>query len=164
MGKKITVFYAHSSYDTAERIDEGCKDIKGLLRARGERAGKDLRVTIVPGRDDFKVHHKGGWDSWAKSVVTREHSITRKPYYDMIVIPTPFVGRATAQIVGSAIRAGRPVFLLCQHGERGDAPEIQRITQVYPYDEEDWAGGYRCDPDPQLKLPLKEKDNDDPNT
>tara|TARA_R110002012_G_scaffold9854_7_gene45848 strand:+ start:17160 stop:17654 length:495 start_codon:yes stop_codon:yes gene_type:complete len=163
MTKNITIFYAHSSYDTEDHINKACKKIKELIRARGERAGKDLKVTIVPGRDDFRVHHRGDWNSWAKSVTNREHSITRKPYYDMIVIPTPYVGRATAQVVGMAIRVGRPVFLLCQHEERGDAPEIQRITQVYPYDEEDWAGGYRCDPDPQLKLPLKEKSNASPN-
>lgn len=163
MSKKITVFYAHPSFDTEDKIEKDCGNIRKIIRARGERAGKDLKINIVPGREDFRVHHRGDWNSWAKGVIAREHSITRKPYYDMVVIPSPFVGRATAQIVGMAIRIGRPVFLLCQHKEREDSPEIQRITQVYPYDEEDWSGGYRCDPDPQLNLPFKEKDNGQPN-
>ena len=150
--------------DTATRIEEACKRIKEILRAKGERAGKDLKITIVPGRDDFRVHHRGDWTSWAKSVTQREHSITRKPYYDMVVIPTPYVGRATAQIVGMAIRVGRPVFLFCENSEKETVPTIQRITQVYPYDEDDWSGGYRCDPDPQLNLPFKENKNGNPNT
>lgn len=164
MTQKITIFYAHPSLDTEDRIEEACKRIKEILRAKGERAGKDLKITIVPGRDDFRVHHRGDWTSWAKSVARREHSITRKPYYDMIVIPTPYVGRATAQIVGMAIRVGRPVFLLCENSEKETVPTIQRITQVYPYDEDDWSGGYRCDPDPQLNLPFKENKNGNPNT
>jgi hypothetical protein len=160
----IRIFYAHSSFDSIDRVEEACKRIRAIFRAKGERAGKEMKISIVPGRDDFRIHHRGDWGAWTKGVVKREHSITRKPYYDMIVIPTPFVGRATSQIVGAAIRFGRPVFLLCEHAEKEGAPSIQRITQVYAYDEEDWQGGFRCDPDPQLKLPFKEENSDNPNT
>tara|TARA_R100000152_G_C6613863_1_gene66846 strand:- start:72 stop:527 length:456 start_codon:yes stop_codon:yes gene_type:complete len=139
----IRIFYAHASGDDSDVIAQGCAGIKELVRAKGERAGKDVKVTVVPGRDDFRAHCRGDWDVWAKSVVHREHAITRKPFYDLIVIPTPYVGRATAQIVNVAIRAGRPVFLLSNNSEGNSS--LERITQVYPYDIDDWQGGYRCE-------------------
>ena len=149
--KNIRVFYGHASGVSDESITEGCRKIQELVRAKGERAGEELKVSVVPGRDDFRIHNRGDWDVWAKSVTKREHAMTRKPYYDFIVIPTQYVGRATAQIVDKAVKAGRPVFLLSEE-------KLERITQVYPFDVDDWQGGFRCEPK-QLELPFKEKDN-----
>ena len=157
MSVVVTVFYAHSSGDDVKDIARGCSEIKELIRAKGERAGKDLRVSVVPGRDDFRVHNRGDWDVWAKSIVRREHAMTRKPFYSMIIIPSQNVGRATATIVGHAVKAGRPVFLFTEEG--GEWGRLQRITQVYPYDVDDWQGGYRCESERQLPLPFKENDD-----
>lgn len=154
---RVTVFYAHSSGDDAKAIAHGCKELRELIRAKGERAGKDLKVSVVPGRDDFRIHCRGDWDVWAKSIVKREHAMTRKAFYDMIIIPSQCVGRATAAIVGHAVKVGRPVFLFTDEG--GEWGRLQRITQVYPYDVDDWQGGYRCDPERQLPLPFKENDD-----
>ena len=93
-------------------------------------------MSVLPGRDDFRIHNRGDWDVWAKSIVKREHAMTRKPFYDMIIIPSQSVGRATATIVGHAVKAGRPVFLFTDEG--GEWGRLQRITQVYPYDVDDW--------------------------
>ncbi len=158
--KNIRVFYGHASGVSDESITEGCRKIQELVRAKGERAGEELKVSVVPGRDDFRIHNRGDWDVWAKSVTKREHAMTRKPYYDFIVIPTQYVGRATAQIVGHAVRVGRPVFLLSESSTPdGQNGKLERITQVYPYDVDDWQGGYKCVADRQLPLPFKEDED-----
>ena len=38
---RVTVFYAHSSGDDLKAIAHGCKEIRELIRAKGERAGKE---------------------------------------------------------------------------------------------------------------------------
>tara|TARA_R100000808_G_scaffold5066_1_gene15731 strand:- start:5882 stop:6346 length:465 start_codon:yes stop_codon:yes gene_type:complete len=154
MSRIIRVFFGHPRDLNDGEIAQGCSRIKEFIRAKGERAGKDLKVSVIPGRDDFQVHCRGDWDVWAKSVVHREHSITRKPYYDMIVIPSQYVGRATAQIVNLANKGGRPVFLLGQES-------LTRVSQVYPYDPDDWQGGFKCETEKQLPLPFKERQEDD---
>jgi hypothetical protein len=148
--KNIRVFYAHPSGEDEKTIAQTSIRIREFIRAKGERAGKDLKVSVISGRDDFRINCRGDWNVWAKSVVKREHAITRKPYYDFIVVPGTTVGRATAQIVDLAVRAGRPVFLLSEE-------KLERITQVYPFDVEDWQGGFRCEPQ-QLELPLGHKE------
>tara|TARA_R100001082_G_scaffold110514_1_gene90648 strand:- start:3412 stop:3882 length:471 start_codon:yes stop_codon:yes gene_type:complete len=151
--KLIRIFYAHPSGEDTETISQNSIRIQELIRAKGERAGKDLKVSVVPGHEDFRIHCRGDWNVWTKSVVKREHAITRKPYYDFIVVPGTTVGRATAQIVDLAVRAGRPVFLLSDE-------KLERITQVYPFDVDDWQEGFRCEPQPQqLELPFKEKEH-----
>jgi hypothetical protein len=154
----IRVFYAHSSAESEEETKSQCQKIKELISKRGESKGRELSVSVVPGRADFRANCRGDWDVWAKGIITRDHAITREPFYDLIIVPGEYVGRATAQIVDSAVRAGRPVFLLTEGGEEWGP--LQRITQVYPYDPDDWQGGYRCEPDPQLSLPFQEKSHE----
>ena len=154
MSQIIRAFYAHPSGEDTKSIARVSISIRELVRARGELAGKDLRVSVISGRDDFRINCRGDWGVWAKSVVKRQHAITRKPYYDFIVIPGVCVGRATAQIVDYAIKGGRPVFLIKDRGE-GKA-QLERVTQVYPYDVEDWQEGFRCEV-PEEKKPEKEK-------
>lgn len=149
----IRVFYAHSSSESEEETKSQCQKIKELIVKRGESKGRELSVSIVPGRADFRANCRGDWDAWAKGIISRDHAITREPFYDLIIVPSKYVGRATAQIVDRAVRVGRPVFLL------DDGP-LQRITQVYPYDPDDWQGGYRCESDQQLPLPLQEKSHE----
>mgnify|MGYP003641878585 CR=1 FL=1 len=154
MSQTIRAFYAHPSGEDAKSIARVSISIRKLVRARGELAGKDLKVSVISGRDDFRINCRGDWGIWAKSVVKRQHAITRKPYYDFFVVPGECVGRATAQIVDYAIKSGRPVFLIKDKGEEG--AKLERITQVYPYDVEDWQGGFRCEV-PEEKKPEKEK-------
>jgi len=166
MSQVIRIFYAHPSGEDKKTIAKQSIRIRELVRGRGDRVGKDLRVSVISGRDDFRINCRGDWSVWAKSVVKREHAITRKPYYDFIVIPSTTVGRATAQIVGLAVKRGRPVFLLTTDQ---DKDRLERVTQVYPFDVDDWQGGFRCEGPPspkepgegseQLELPLELKGN-----
>lgn len=155
--KDLRVFFAHPSGLDKKSIAEGCKEIRGIIRAKGERAGKDVKVSVISGRDDFSIHCRGDWEAWTKGVVKREHAITRAPYYDMFVVPSQYVGRATAQIVHLANRSGRPVLLLKDGA-------LSRVSSVYPYDPDDWQSGFRCEPEEkkpaQLELPFKEKSNE----
>ena len=153
MSQTIIVFYAHPSGEDGKTIAKQGIKIREIIRAKGERAGKDLKVSVISGRDDFRIHCRGDWNVWAKSIVKREHAITRKPYYDLIVVPSTTVGRATAQVVDLAVRAGRPVFFLSDE-------KLERITQVYAFDAEDWQGGFRCEPK-QLELPFEGKEESD---
>ena len=150
MSTTIRIFYAHPSGEDAKSIAQASIRIRELVRAKGENAGKDLKVSVISGRDDFRINCRGDWSVWAKSVVRREHAITRKPYYDFVVIPGTTVGRATAQIVDVAVRSGRPVFLL---GTNQGQDRLERVTQVYPFDVDDWQGGFRCESPPPPKEP-----------
>jgi len=143
MAKQIRVFFAHSSGCSVDETRATAREIKKLFLEKGAASGKDLQVSIISGRDDFRANCRGDWDVWAKSITQREHAMTRKPFYDIIVIPTQYVGRATAQIVGHAVKAGRPVFLYSEKGSEWGA--LQRVTHVYPYDIDDWQGGYKCE-------------------
>jgi len=152
MSKNIRVFFGHPSGADAKAIAQGCRKIREIIHAKGENAGKSLRVSVISGRDDFQIHCRGDWSAWAKSVVSREHAMTRVPYYDLFVVPSQYVGRATAQIVDLATRGGRPVFLLKEE-------RLERISSVYPYDPDDWQGGFKCEPK-ESSTPQQEKEDE----
>ena len=139
----IRVFYAHAAADDSKVIDKTSKEIREAMRERytkkqAKKRGepeKGLRLSIIPGRDDFKINFKGDWGQWTNSIVARKDAITLEPYYHLIVLTSEYVGKATAQIVDAAAVAGRPVFLLHDGS-------FVRITQVRLDDPEDWQGGF----------------------
>ena len=108
---KINVFFAHPSGMSNQAIDKSARELRGLLKERSTKAGRDLRISVIPGRDDFKLHFKGDWSAWAQGVLTRKDSITLKRHYSMVITPEEQVGKATGEIIEKALELGRPVFL-----------------------------------------------------
>jgi len=145
MSKKLTVFFAHPSGASEEEIRLGMARIKEGFEEKAAQKGATLRVRVVPGRDDFRECCRGDWSLWAKRVVARRDAVTMKRLYHVYVVPSDVVGRATADIIEGAITANLPVFrLLPKKDTKNSWGSLQRITQVYAYDPEDWSSGFRC--------------------
>tara|TARA_Y100000034_G_scaffold52694_1_gene64680 strand:- start:120 stop:602 length:483 start_codon:yes stop_codon:yes gene_type:complete len=151
---RIRVFFGHPAGLSSDGIDAASKELRGLLRARAEKTGRSLKISVVPGRDDHKLNFTGDWDAWAKAVISRKDSITLQRHYDIIVVPSETVGRATAQIVEAALTVGRPVILF-------DEGTLKKVVGIHQHDPEDWQGGFTLDlweppqESTQLKLPLE---------
>jgi hypothetical protein len=164
--KTVRAFYAHGANDPDNIVDTTCNQVRALIKEKAAKSGREIKVSVVPGRDDFRINCRGDWEAWGKSIITRRDAMTQAVFYDFIVLPGLVVGRATAQIVDYAVRAGRPVFMLVGMAANPDC--LLRVTQVYPYDPDDWQGGFRCETegeqkpkpkgDAQLELPLKYKE------
>ena len=155
---KINVFFAHPSGMSTQAIDKSSQELRALLKERSAKAGRNLRISVIPGRDDFKLHFKGDWSAWAQSVLTRKDSITLKRHYSMIITPEEQIGKATGEIIEKALELGRPVFLY-------DQGTLRKVTDIYLMDPDDWQGGFFLDfPEPapppgppQLKLPFAQE-------
>lgn len=145
MSKLMRVFFAHPAGASDAEIREGSARIKEGLESKATEKGKELRVKVIPGRDDFKERCRGDWNLWAKQVVARKDAVTMKRLYHAYVVPSDVVGRATADIIEGAITANLPVFRLYPKSDTKNSwGSLQRITQVYAYDPEDWSTGFRC--------------------
>lgn len=127
----MRVFYAHPSSESPKGILEDLKRLSGLLSGRGA-----YDVRIVAGRQDFDANFRGNWDGWAESIVSRVHSITRKPRYDVVVIPGRCCGRVTAKIIHFALKRDRPVFTWDREAS------LKRVELVSITDSNDWATGF----------------------
>ena len=126
----MRVFYAHPSSESVQGIDSAITQLSSLLSSRGGDA------RIIPARKDYDTNFRGDWDRWADSTATATHSVTRKPRYNLFVVPGRYCGRATARIVQSALKAERPVFTW----DRDQS--LQKVTQIEVSDPDDWTTGY----------------------
>ena len=137
--KSHHVFFAHAVGAPSQEISASCGALKNLLSEKFARAGKEGKVAITSGKDDFALNFKGSWDDWTKSIARRKDSITLEREYDLIIVVSRFVGKATSMIIAEAVLVGMPVFLW-QDGA------LSRITQVRTDDPEDWQGGFALHP------------------
>lgn len=143
MKDTFRIFYAHSAAEDEATTREVCTEMAQKFKAKFAKhysqfdltPGKEIRVSVIPGRVDFEANFQGDWDAWAGSISQRLDSITLKPHFDLIVVPNEYVGRATAAIVNVAVLVGRPVFLFKDS-------TISRISQVKIGDPDDWQGGF----------------------
>lgn len=137
--KSTHVFFADSIGVPNKEIDAACQETKELLQEKFAKAKNIGPITVTSGRNDFALNFKGTWDEWTKSIARRKDSITLEREYDLIVVTSKFVGKATSMIIAEAVLVGMPIFLL-QDGA------FSRITQVRTDDPEDWQGGFALHP------------------
>jgi hypothetical protein len=127
----MRVFYAHPSSESTRGIFSAVLELSDLFTQRGSTGAQ-----IIAARKDYDTNFRGDWDEWAESTTTAIHAVTRKPRYNLFVIPGRYCGRATARIVQSALEAGRPVFTW----DRDQS--LQKVTQIEVSDPDDWTTGY----------------------
>jgi hypothetical protein len=121
----IRVFIAHAKADG----DEYLAKLRGEIAAALE-AGH-IAATLTLGRDDFEAHFPrlgSSWQAWCADVVSGFHPVTREPRYTHLVVPTEFVGKATADMVVMALRSGKPV--LRWRSITGKFTKITTVTKV----------------------------------
>ena len=127
----MRVFYAHPSSESTRGIFSAVLELSDLFTQRGSTGAQ-----IIAARKAYDTNFRGDWDEWAESTTTAIHAVTRKPRYNLFVIPGRYCGRATARIVQSALEAGRPVFTW----DRDQS--LQKVTQIEVSDPDDWTTGY----------------------
>ena len=98
-------------------------------------------------RDDFATH--GGWAGWVRWVgegTVATFGGIQPTFHAYVVGPGPTVGKATAEFLQRALRAGRPVFVLSER-------QLWPARSVTLYDREDMRGGWVVESDAPIKGP-----------
>jgi len=123
----MRVFLATAKGDTPSKVDEWTAELRARLPS----------ATIVDGVTDWTENFGrcGGWNGWAMDVA-QGRDINGRARFDAFVCPYEYVGKATAQIVGSALAAGKPVLLLRRDGT---VAQVMGVTVVDP---ESWKAGW----------------------
>ena len=141
----IRIFYAHPSTESPKQIKEDTKRLIELIGERLEsRSGTLPKIAVISGRRDFQSFYRGDWSDWAKSVVERVDSMTRKRAYAFFIIRTETCGRATANIIQFALAKKRQVFWW-----DGDSTFI-RVEKIEVSDPENWSSGFNI-----IKVPYQ---------
>lgn len=137
----MRVFFAHPKSMQNEQIDAEVAVVRDLFTKEMGEA-----VEVVAGRDDYLMHamSAGGWKNWAKDVATRIDTMSRKPYYDVIVVPGPTIGGATQVIVSHAMHLQKPVFVARMDHEE-QTLELERGREVICDDPENYTSGWFID-------------------
>jgi hypothetical protein len=120
----IRVFIAHAKGDD----DAALAKLRGEIAAALE-AGR-IAAAVTLGRDDFEAHFPrlgSSWQAWCADVVSGFHPVTREPRYTHLIVPTEFVGKATADMVATALRVGKPV--LRWRAITGKFTKITKVTK-----------------------------------
>lgn len=127
--KTFRAFLAHAKSESELQI-EGARRLTTMILER-EAKGRAV-VEVVLGRVDYDLNFKrcGSWDGWAQDVVKRQDYVTRDPVYGAIVVTNRYVGRATAAIVGHALRERRPIFVL-EHLELLPIRQIRQLSESF---------------------------------
>ena len=94
---------------------------------------------IVTGEQDWAARfaQAGGWTAWAQDVGAGV-DVSGRPRYELIVVPSMIIGRATMQIVNAALGAGKLVVF---HNPADD--DVTPVVRVEPVDTDSWKAGWR---------------------
>ena len=137
----MRVFFAHPKSMQNEQIDAEVAAIRDLFT-------KDLGepVEVIAGRDDYMMHAMaaGGWKNWAKDVATRIDTGTRKPWYDVVVVPGATIGGATQVIVAHALHLKKQV-LVAEIDHREQTLEFKVAREIICDDPENYTSGWFID-------------------
>ena len=114
-----------------------------LVDERKERALRlikaklSIEADVVPSGAWFKQTfiQSGNYSGWIHDCVHGRSSATSSPNFVGFVVFNRTVGKATAEILGSAVSAGRAVLLI-------DDEHINTIVGVERNDNESWAFGW----------------------
>ena len=112
----VRVFYAHGSNEDPKDIKRETLALREFLKPKFQ-SGEI--IVVVPGRRDFAANFTGDWSAWTNGVVSRKSIVTGEPVYKIFITPNETCGRATAQLLNTALDSKRAVF----HWDREDALE-----------------------------------------
>lgn len=99
---------------------------------------------ITTGAEDYHANAArfGGWDGWINSVAAGtiyEDGVVTPRFTSIIVAPNVEIGRATAAIVRTALRMGKPVYFF--DGEE----QLATVRVVHTIDPSDFKTGWRLE-------------------
>jgi len=135
----MNVFLAHPKRWEEGHINEWRDALAAMFAEEG------VPAMVIPGRDDFQAYMaaEGTFSAWAASIIKRRDLMTRERFYGAVVATTREVGKATADIIRSALDNDVPVLLM----EPADENRFQlvRVTQQVVVNERDFINGWRLD-------------------
>ena len=79
-----------------------------------------------------------GWDGYIDHVSVGRDFYSRKPNFDILILPQRQLGRVTAQISQKFLEQKKPVLFL----ERIPTWTYQNVTEVVTLDDENWKQGW----------------------
>jgi hypothetical protein len=111
-------------------------------------------VTVCQAKDVFEDKFKdiGGWSGYASYVGGGVDYNSRVPIFATICCVQRQVGRATGQIVETALEVGKEVFALLIQEDKAHLYSVYRFSSVDP---ENWKSGWALE-----LTEIKEKDCD----
>lgn len=136
------VLICHARHVEDDVLANMVNTTKRLLSAQKLQDGSVVAPAIVTARDSFiKWHEKrsgpanyNGWIGWITGTTT---PFGAEPRFHVFLVPQPRIGKATAQIVETALRLGRVVVCLTDN-----ADGILRVRRVVRLDEHDFQTGW----------------------
>jgi hypothetical protein len=130
------LFLAHPKAMEEDALTEWTQ----VLREHFREEYPGLEITL--GRDDYNRYAlgAGSFSAWARDVPTRKDVMSGKTHYDGLFVPDRYVGKATAEMVGTALNTKLPVLV----GRRLDDGQvnIQRATRLEVVDAQDYLKGW----------------------
>ena len=125
----MNVFYAHRKGDDTLAVQEAIEMATALI-------GND--AIVVSGVIDYERNFArcGSWNGWTYDVAKGVDYATRKPRYDVFLIPDVEIGKATRDIIQHALDVRKPVL----YWRPGEKP--QTVVAVASNENESWANGW----------------------
>lgn len=125
----INIFLVHPRGMKAETLRQYAIRVSSIMNTV-LMAKKDRRVCVTtPASMDFRAC--GGtniWERWYSSVIQR---------YQVFVLVSPTLGRASSDIVRLALAENKPVRLLTSSG-------LIKVTGLNEINKEDWTTGWQA--------------------
>jgi trans-2-enoyl-CoA reductase len=103
------VFLAHPKGLSGEEVAR----MEGAVRAYMKAKQPTLDIEVTTGFADWERHFKrlGSWDAWILDVAKGVDYTTREPRYTHFVVPEGAMGKATADILSTAMAVGKEVLI-----------------------------------------------------
>ena len=96
---------------------------------------EDKVIETTNGAYDELFAKCGSWASWINHIAIGQDYLSRKPIYDKFYCVTDTLGRANADILEKALKAGKECFFF-------DGTDLQEIVAVHQ-ESDDWTNGWR---------------------
>lgn len=137
----MRALFAHPKGMEGEKIDADVALLTDLLT---KEIGEP--VEVVSGRDDYLMHaaSAGGWKGWATDVAKRIDSMTRKPFYELFVVPQSTIGGATQIMLAHAMHMGKPVLVM-EIDHDAQTLDLRQAKAIVCEDAEDYTAGWWID-------------------
>ena len=131
----IRVFYAAAKGADPAAVMDACARVRVFLTSVLED-----EVKVVAAHEEWAANFAtmGSWEGWVRDVAAGRVYPTYEPRYHLFVVPTVYVGKATAQILEVAMQERKKVLIWPT-----TAAEPQIATGIEEDDPQNYTHGWR---------------------
>ncbi|MDO8690536.1 MAG: hypothetical protein Q7R39_11100 [Dehalococcoidia bacterium] len=114
-----------------------------LAVAQAEIPAAIIDITTADEEFARSFSQYGGWRIWPSEMGRGLNPITREPLFHAFILPAPYFGTGTAQILKAALAVQKPVFWLdCGSAETPMPPRLNRRMSIVCVDTRDKKTGW----------------------